>query len=54
MITMIPGNYINEYYGKSTDTKPVDDYVPNGSMFYEMNTKKVYCFDGESKTWLEQ
>lgn len=42
-----------EYYGKSTDTKPVDG-VNNADIFYEMDTKKVFLFDEEKKLWLEQ
>lgn len=42
-----------EYYGKSTDTKPVDG-VSNADIFYEMDTKKVFLFDEEKKLWLEQ
>lgn len=41
-----------EIYGLSTDTKPTD--VFNGSAFYEMDTGKIYLFDAETKTWLEQ
>ena len=35
-----------EYYGKSTDTKPTDAKV--GATFFEIDTKEVYIFDGES------
>lgn len=48
---------IPEYYGKSTDQKPVDG-VKNASVFYEMDTKKVFMFDADADTgsdpWLEQ
>ena len=63
MITVKIGEGINvcngktcrstEYYGKSSDTKPVDG-VNNADIFYEMDTKKVFLFDEEKKTWLEQ
>lgn len=53
MITMIPGGRTNEYRGTSTDTKPVV-HVPNGSLFYEMDTGDIYMFDADSNTWLEQ
>ncbi len=52
--TMIAGNYLNQYYGKSTYTKPNDDYIPNGSTLYDMDTKQLYMWDKETKTWLEQ
>lgn len=42
----------SEMYGLGSDEKPVD--VANASVFYEMDTKKVYLFDGENKRWLEQ
>jgi hypothetical protein len=51
---MIPGNYTNTYYGLSTDTKPTDDNVPNASLFYEMDTVKVFFYDKKNKTWREQ
>ena len=41
-----------EYYGLSTDTKPLD--VNNASIFYEMDTKKIYLFDEQNGVWLEQ
>lgn len=40
------GGSIMEYYGKSADTKPTG--VPVGSTFFEIDTKQVYIFDGES------
>lgn len=48
----------HEFYGLSTDEKPVGKMngvnIPNGSMFIEMDTKKMYLFDEENQTWLEQ
>ncbi len=38
-----------EYTGLSTDTKPTD--CGANSLFYELDTKKVYYFDGT--TWKE-
>lgn len=37
------------YYitGLSTDKKPILKESSNGSIFLEMDTNKVYCFDGE-------
>ena len=41
--------------GLSTDTKPVDMIdnarIGNGSVFYEMDTKKCFKFDEENKAW---
>jgi len=50
--TTAGGFAIYDIRGLSTDTKPLD--VPNGSSFYEMDTKKVYMFDAENVVWLEQ
>lgn len=49
----------HEFFGLSTDTKPVDEFgegnkVTNGSIFIEIDTKKVYMFDAENKVWIEQ
>lgn len=43
---------LKEFIGKSTDTKPTEA-IPNGSMYLEMDTKKLYVFDAETKTWGE-
>ena len=42
-----------EFYGKSGDVKPTEG-VKNADIFYEMDTKKVYLFDEENGSWLEQ
>lgn len=52
MITFINRGKINEYYGLSTDKKPLD--VPNASTFYEMNTGKLFLFDEDNMLWREQ
>lgn len=52
-IAKVGGNGYAEFYGLSTDTKPTKD-VRNGSVFYEMDTVKVFMFDEQNKTWLEQ
>lgn len=41
-----------EYRGLSTDEKPTENVV-NGSVFIEMDTGKVYMFDGEGSEWKE-
>jgi len=45
---------VEEYRGTSGDTKP--DLLPNrnGSIFYEIDTKLVYMFDGDTLTWVVQ
>jgi hypothetical protein len=53
---VLPGGDIRkraEFYGVSSDTKPVEG-VNNADIFYEMDTKVVFLFDAENKTWLEQ
>lgn len=42
-----------EFYGKSTDAKPVDG-VNNADIFYEMDTTKVFLFDEDVKKWIKQ
>lgn len=41
------------YWGLSTDSKPTTG-VGNGSIFIEINTGKVYFFNGEGAAWVEQ
>ncbi len=46
-----------EFFGLSTDTKPrAGDYgnVPNGAIFFEMDTSKIYLYDLRHDKWLEQ
>lgn len=43
-----------EIYGLSTDIKPIDNNIPNGSIFYEMDTSKLYLFDKQNKVWILQ
>lgn len=57
-------NYLKEvrvgYTGLSTDTKPEaaisEDFpntqVANGSLFYEMDTGEMFCFDQSGGVWL--
>ncbi len=45
-----------ELRGLSTDPKPVeiaDKEIGNGSTFIEIDTGKIFFFDGDSKTWKE-
>lgn len=52
------GAAIFELRGLSTDTKPTDEYigftVGNGSTYYEINTGKLFMFNAEASTWIEQ
>lgn len=48
----------HEFFGLSTDEKPIDKIngvkINNGSVFIEIDTKKVYMFDEQNKVWIEQ
>lgn len=35
----------------SSDTKPTDDNISNGSTLLEMDTATLYMYDAENKTW---
>ena len=39
--------------GLSGDSKPTDLSIGNGSMFIEMDTKKIYFYDAANTTWRE-
>ena len=43
---------VGQYVGLSTDNKPTEN-VGNGSIFIEINTKKIYFYDEENSTWRE-
>lgn len=43
---------VSEFYGLSSDEKPLN--VDNASLFYEMDTGKIFMFDEENAVWLEQ
>lgn len=51
-ILKVPGSNRAEIHGKSTDEKPLN--YANASVFYEMDTQKVFMFDAEDKVWIEQ
>lgn len=46
------GTAETEFRGKSTDTKPIDDTIPNNSSFFEIDTFNVYFYDKTTKTWI--
>lgn len=62
MVTEKYGAWGTEFYGLSTDTKPTNlksvsstqVEVPNGSVFYEMDTKKLYMYDADNNLWRQQ
>lgn len=48
----------HEFFGLSKDEKPTGEVngikVTNGSVFIEIDTKKIYMFDEENQKWIEQ
>ena len=49
-LTFTNGGYC-EFAGLSTDSKPTEN-VATGSLFHEVDTKKIYAFNGTE--WVEQ
>ena len=45
-----------EFRGLSGDNKPEETYngetIGNGSVFIEIDTAKIYFYDGDSNTWV--
>ena len=39
--------------GLSTDSKPTDASIGNGSVFIEMDTSKLYLYDAAGESWKE-
>lgn len=52
MITVSTNSRCHLYYGFSTDRKPTDECVGNGSLFYEFDTGKLFYYDEEHHKWL--
>ena len=48
----------HEFYSLQKDEKPVGKHngikITNGSIFIEIDTKKIYMFDEENQVWIEQ
>ena len=62
MMTWVTGDKVQQIRGLSTDTKPtefvdkdgnVKGIIPNGTVFFEMDTSKVYMFDYDGQRWIE-
>ena len=59
MESLISSGYINVYVGKSSDGSNPESVrnkknVPNGSVYYEMDTGARFLFDDEDNEWLPQ
>jgi len=51
-VISIRGEHTYQFRGLSTDKKPVNNYIDNGSIFIEMDTSIIYTFDKKNKEWL--
>ena len=49
---------IRSFLGLSRDTKPIkrfrDKAIPNGSLFYEIDTARNYMYSADNETWYYQ
>lgn len=48
------GEHVEKTYdlvGLSTDEKPTDEKIVNGSTFYEMDTKSAFIYDEQNHIW---
>ena len=51
------GKKYMEYAGISSIEKPVNDLIATGSLFHEVDTKKVYAYNEDADSgseWVEQ
>lgn len=53
MITSAYSDNCYEFRGLSTDEKPLDDKISNGSIFFEIDTGKIFMLIRETNTWKE-
>lgn len=53
MITVVHNGAFNEYYGLSTDEKPISNNL-NGSFFYEIDSGDLYVYDEEGSSWIKR
>ena len=42
----------SDFRGKSTDTKPISDDIPNMSTYLEVDTGDIYFWDKDTNVWL--
>lgn len=52
MISSVTNDRCYEFRGLSSDKKPIGG-VGNGSIFLEIDTCRVFCFNEASSTWVE-
>lgn len=53
MISTVTNDRCFEFRGLSTDTKPINKNIGNGSVFLEMDTCKVFLFNEAAEAWIE-
>lgn len=53
MISVVTNERCFEFRGLSTDTKPINSLIGNGSTFFEIDTCKVFMFNEEKQKWVE-
>lgn len=41
-----------DFRGKSTDTKPISDDIPNMSSYLEVDTGDIYFWDKDTNAWI--
>lgn len=54
MVTGSNENGVVTIYGLSTDTKPINKNLRNGTKFIEMDTSHVYFYDEQNKQWWKE
>lgn len=53
VIKVFPAETRYEYYGLSTEEKPIPDDIISGSTFIEEDTGDTYFFDEDNGEWLK-
>lgn len=53
MISTVTNDKCFDFRGLSTDDKPINENVGNGSSFIEMDTGKIFFFDEDGQEWVE-
>ena len=54
MVTAVNNSRTYALRGLSSDEKPIDPSIGNGTTFYEMDTGKMFFYDEENHRWIEK
>ncbi len=54
MVTAVNNSRTYALRGLSSDEKPIDLSIGNGTTFYEMDTGKMFFYDEENHRWIEK